>query len=637
MFGLDELGLPPDYLDLPAAGKREARLAVSRSWYDLDKYPDRFCTDPDAFVRWVKLFVEFYLKPAECNSNKFTLTDPTNKYDMVRSLALPPKVDTEPTKVILSATRGFTKTQTIVHQAGLAAVLARPKTEMLISEANLARTTDEMKSIKRQIEENDRIQADFGGSGELYPRQRMASYAWNMTDLEFLSGSKIFGRSCLSSIRGLHPDLIIVDDPEKDKKRSRNPMFRREFFDWYFFVWLPMLRIGKVSTWIGTPNNELSCLKLALSGRSDSEDQRDQRFDDHHKVYIKVIDTDPLTGERFSHFPDYISVQGYDNKLKTMGREGRAAEVDTDPIAGGDLVFNWSDFRHGYMKCVKDEGTSQESFYMLDMKTGETQDWEAWVESLAISGASDIADSLDPNSDPAATVIVGVDSKGIAYILDVWYRICLVDLHVPKMFEMCREWKCSHLGIEKVALQSVVIRGAEQKAKEYRTKGWFSPRIIPVPNHSQSDKKVRRIIGCVGPLVDAERIRMRRWEPLLDEEGETTHTPAKDKHKRMHVDLDMSLRTFTDEGTAGYLDIPDALEMALRVAGSRKGSLLQATTEDIEEQMEKWDRVGIQFDYRLVPQEFWTPGMKDRYAKDDDRSNIEVTPYGYGDDPYDFE
>lgn len=41
--------------------------------------------------------------------------------------------------------------------------------------------------------------------------------AWSKTELEYSNGSKIIGRSFGSSVRGLHCDLVIIDDPVKDQ------------------------------------------------------------------------------------------------------------------------------------------------------------------------------------------------------------------------------------------------------------------------------------------------------------------------------------------------------------------------------------------------------------------------------------
>ncbi len=631
-WSLADLGLPPDYEALQPDEQKAARLVVAHSWYDKENHPDDFCTDEEQFVRWVRLFVEHYLKPAECNKGRYTLPGPLNKYDMVRALAKKPLMDTEPTKVILSATRGFSKTITIFHEATMAAVLGCPGLKVLLSEATRDRTREEMREFRRQIEENEIIHADFGGAGELFPKSKFATEPWNQDNLTFCTGSVVAGRSCLSAIRGLHPDLIIVDDPEKDKKKSRNAQWRREFFDWYFFVWLQMLRRGKVSIWIGTPNNELSCLKLALKGRSEGSDQRDERFDDHHRVYIRVVEKGP-DGKEFSCYPELISLKAYRNKLKTMGREGRSAEIDTDPIAGGDIVWAINEFRHGWMKCVQYEGTPQQRFYMLDLKTGETQPWLEWKRSLAISGANDIADSLDPNSDPAVTVIIGVDSRGVIYLLDVWYRICLTDLHTPKAFELANEWACTHMGWEVAALQRIVLRGAEKEADKCRRKGWNVPIVVPVPNHCQSDKKMSRIRGSLMPLISDESIRFMRFEKTKTADGKV-HRPAACPHKQYHIDMATALETMTDEGTGGYIDLPDALEMAIRVAGQRKGMMMSGSANTSTEQLAAWNRVGVEFDPRLLPESMWTPEMRAMMA---DGLNPDANGHRnflYEDDPY---
>lgn len=620
-----DLGLPEHYLELSPDERREARLAVSRSWYDRDAHPDVVCTDPDAFVCWIRLFVEFYLKPADCNYGFYTMRDPKRKYDIVRALVAPPLVPTEPTKSIVNATRGFTKTVTVIHQAALGIAIARPGTSIVVSEYNVARTKDEIAGLRKQLEDNDNIHSDFGKERIVPGSTR--KYSWNKTELEMPMGSKITGVSCMAAHRGRHPDMGIIDDPEKDKKKSRNPQWRKEYFDWYFSVWMPMFRIGKISAWIGTTTDEVSCIRLAMRGRSENAEIRDERFDDHHKTKIDIIERDPETGELRSNFEDYVSVEGYEAKQKLYGRGVVSTEYDQNPVADGTEVFEFHDFAHSFMKCVKDEGSIGESHYMLDCKTGDTIDWDNFVDGLAVSGACDIADSLDPNSDPAVTVIIGVDHRGTVYVLDVWWSICLVDQHVPHAFRMANVWGCTHLGWEYAGLQAVVGRWAERCGKKAREAGQMAPVHVPVRNYNQYDKKVQRIIGTVTPFMSERTIRFMRFDPVTTKDG-VKHVPAECQHVKFHKDMVRVIHSFTDSGPSGYIDLADALEMALRVASGRRGAKPASTIMSIEEQIEAWNKAGLDIPKGMIPPSAWPQKWKEESRL------VTSTPFGRDYNPY---
>jgi hypothetical protein len=612
-YGLEDYGLPADYNSLDPGAQRAARMSVFSSWYDLSK-ANEVCTDVEQFVKAIRLLVEFYLKPAPCNQSRYYYKDPERKYDMVRAIMSPPIVPTEASKTLVQATRGFTKTETVIHQAALGIALMRPGTGIVVSEFNVDRCRDEIKKLRRQCEQNELIHADFGGRGVMFPKTSHSGYSWSDSELEFMNGSYIKGVSVGAAHRGRHPQVGIIDDPEKDEETSANPEWRRKYFSWLFKVYMGQFTRGNKIIWVGTPVGERACLTIAMRGWNDeSTDDKDVRFDDWHKVRLQVIETDEETGERHSLFPEHVSVEAFDAKVKAMGYAAAMAEIMGDPVVDGKEVFERCPYRHGYMRCVKDPSAEAKEHYFLDLKTGEQMPWKEFLKSLTIVAANDIADSTRADSDPAVSIFIGISENGTVYVLDCWAKKCLVDEHVPMAFALADKWSCQKMGWEQSALQSVVVRWTKRLTREFREQGKTPPIHVAVKNHSRSGEKTLRIIGTLTPLMAREQIRFPHFDPVTLAD-DTRHVPSQHPHRRDLSKVKDVIDTFTDAGPSGYIDYADALEMAVRVAGGARGPGRVITEKTLDDDLSDWEEVGFDFG-PITPPTKWTEKMNEKFVR----------------------
>jgi len=449
-FTFADYGLPDNYGKLTAKARREARIASLTSWFDPDK-PAELVADVGKFVKACRLWRDFYLKASPCNAGKYDMRDPLFKWEMVRQCFQPANLPEEPAKAVVKSSRYATKTVTLIHEVCSMILVCRPNTRIVVSEANKERTQDEVIETRRQIEECVMIHADFGGEGRLF-RVTGKGSRWNDNFFILQNGSQLKGISANAAHRGRHPHLIIVDDPEKDEKKSSNPLWRKQYFDWLFRQMLGMLRRGNVIIWIGTDVGLNSCLGIAMKQHhtvpeDEGFDLRaiDQRFNDWHRAAFDIIGSDD-DGNPISLFPDLLSAQGFEEKCGAIGRDAAMAEIRGDPIRSGELVLRRHEFRHGYMHCEPNKRVCGEHEYMLDLKTGETMAWRPWLDSLEAYQANDIADSLEASACPCACVTTGVDADGNYFVLDIWQKRALVDEHVPTAFQLARRWKAVCMG-----------------------------------------------------------------------------------------------------------------------------------------------------------------------------------------------
>ncbi len=614
-FPLAEVGLPENYPDLSATKQRKARLKVLTSWFDTSR-PQVLCTDTEAYIRAHKLWCDFYMKPADINSHVYFLPDPEHKYDMLRLAMAPPIQPNEPAKAAIHAPRGTCKTITMVRESVSLMAVCRPNTCIVVSEFNSVRTGEEIQAIRQQIVHNERIHHDFGGSGVIYPKSRLYGDKWNESQLDFIHNrSVIRGVSVGSAHRGRHPHYWIIDDPQNEEDSHRSEA-RKDFFRWLFRSGLPMLKAGNRLTWIDTLRSGVSCIAFVLGESSTPQDEDEeqvgleshQNFEDWRKKRFKYI-YETEDGEKKSLWPEDLSVDGWEDKVRSIGFAAAMAEYQGEAVAEGGFAFSRDPICHGYMHCIEHEGRAKQNEYMLDLRSGVRQEWTAFVESLAVFAAVDIADSVAITSDPAACVFIGIDPGGVVYVLDAWIRRVMAHVLVEKVFILSDIWGCQRIGWEKAALQTVVFRMAQRLQRARRESGGSSPNQEGLENIKSNQKKERRIIGTLTPVLGHHEIRFLHLREFTDTKG-IVHRPIKCVHRQHHLELMNQIDQFTDEGASGHDDAIDALEMVLRMAGKKRGRLVEEAGDPNDREFVKWSEAGYEIPRNCIPPLMMTEKME---------------------------
>jgi len=597
-------GLPPDYQSLNSDARYEARAAVLRGWYDPEK-PNIFCTDQEMMLQALYLWVEWYMKPAKCNKGTYFHRDPKHKYEMVRFCVAPPLVDTEPAKNVFHAPRGSTKTQTMIQQFALMAVVCRPYTELLISELNAPRTSEEMKKIRQQVQDNELIASDFGGEGQLFKPNARDGNSWNDRQLDFIHqpNCRLMGYSVKSAQRGRHPIGGFIDDPE-NKETIRNPELRREYFEWLFGTYLPMVQRGGFCSWFGTVADPNSCLSIALEGMDAqlSEDgemeTRETRMQDWRKKRFELVFQND-DGDLESLFPDYITVEAFEEKKRTLGLARAMAEFQGIGMRSSDLAFDRDMFRHGWMKC-RDKGGVP---YMLDMKTGSTKSWDGFLDGLYIVGACDLSNSEASWSDYGAVIILGIDELRTHYVLDVFLQKIHADRLVRKAFAMAGDYGAGRLSFDSASMQNYIVQDAQRYARLIDSQGKRPPTVIPFKGNRGTESKNDRILGLLRPLFRNDRIRIPHYDTVTTPDGKE-HVPYSNTGAKYVSILKDQIDLYTDEGPGSHDDGPDALTMAIRIAGNRRGIMVEKDDPN-EVEYEAWKDVGVDINWAAVPPEAW--------------------------------
>ena len=588
---LFDAGLPEDYPSLNPRSQRQARLHSLTSWFDPDR-PHVFCTDQLAFVRSTYLWCEYYMKSALVNKGVYYFDDPTCKYQMVHNAVTPAKEKGRPSKVVMSATRRLCKTQTFVIEIPTMVCCVRPFSTILISEFNDTRTMEEVTKIKTQVQDNEKIEEDFGGRGSLYKRD---GKKWTEHHLIFthLPGVEILAHSIGSAQRGRGPILGIWDDPETDKMTFNRDQ-RRDLFHNWFNVFVKMFHWGGFAWWIGTPIHRGSCLQQAQRGESEDEKEQisshDSRFNGHHKFKYPILYKDKKD-KWVSVQPERWAVETVMDELKT-NRSSTMAELLCDPVSPGSKAFTYDPIRHGFMRTDDD--------LFVDLLTGETKPWREFMASLKVFGAADLADGESADACLGAIVIIGIDPFGIIFVLDVFAKQCRAEFLIEQSCIIGEQWGASHMFWEKAALLVVVNRNIERYADELRRHGKIPPQPIQIENAGQS--KIARILS-LRPLFTDKEIRYLQFESVEMPDG-VVYTPAENSHRYYYQELVDETLDYTDEGISGPDDPFDALELVIRGSWGERGEIHKRTPQDDNiEQAIKFREAGFVFDERLLPPE----------------------------------
>jgi len=627
---LRSCGLPDDYMDLGPRPQRAARMVSLRAWYDPD--PSRshiLCNDVEAFVRAMRLYVEFYRKPCDHLAGVYHFKDPDYKYDIVRAIMSPPKVANLPSKTVITAARGTTKTITMREMIELICLSRTVRTQCLLSEVNAIRTGEEMRNIRSHIENNSQIHSDFGGEGVLWPTGRITGERWNDNVLEFRSRKcSVLGVSTGSKQRGRHPTFGAIDDPD-DGEVSRNREWRRQFFSWLVRTYIPMFGPGGQIAIIQTVTHAF-CPILVIMGKKTSVQeeeyefdglesaQRDTRFDDWHKHNFELFTTGD-DGNLVSHFPDKHPPEDFERLVGTLGAQAAMAEYQGKIVPEGFASWKRDQFQHGYMHTRDGE--------FVDLHTGKRQAWSSWLATLRIVAGVDLSDSLSADADQSAIIIIGIDNEGAVYVLDVWLRRVRAETAVRESFRLCEEWKVRLMGLEQVAMQSIMVRYAYRIAAEMRERGVEAPAVRGI-RRSTRDKN-RRIIAGISPLMYERKIRFLSFASYADENGvalEAEHN----KHHGYWVELLEQVDTMTDLGPSGHDDGVDGLDMALYIAGRLQPVEVAPDDEENDVQLEKWRELGMSWTPLDVPRECWTQKMID-----EEKEKLNAVVAGEMVDPYD--
>lgn len=286
-------------------------------------------------------------------------------------------------------------------------VLANKKRYVLLIGASANSAKENLSNIKIELEENERIFADFGN---------MQGATWKDDRIELTNGTCLQSKGSGASMRGTRfrqyrPDLIVLDDVLKDDEINSRTM-RDKIYRWLKRV---VFNLGKTSfiIWVNTifhnddPISRL-CAELALGNLP--------RWIAVRLSCLKE-DGEPLWSE-------YWNKEDFAEKKKTLGFSAFSTEYMNEPLSDEERI-------------IKREWIDDHRYTVHELPSGNKLRYVLGVDPA--TGAHD----------RTAEVPLAVDkTTGVMYVLSPWAKTCsetetvehLITLHTIYRFE-CIGWE----------------------------------------------------------------------------------------------------------------------------------------------------------------------------------------------------
>lgn len=575
------------------ADRKNNRLELMRGWYDPGK-PNVLMRAPDLFLAALAFYVDFYVKAAACCQHQYPLPDCRHKILMQTMFTRP--------RSALVSPRSSGKTFAMVYELCQFIAVTRPNTGILLGSETKDLTKEKIKEIRRRTETNEKIAHDFG---IVWSLERSTSRDWSNVCLDFLNGSQIKGSSIDQATRGRHPLVGLIDDPEG--KRARNANWRKQFMNWLFQDYLNQFDDkGTHVMWIGTILDVDSCLYRAVHN-----DDPEKRFIAWERQILSMVHTDPQTGQRVSCWPEKLTVEEFERKIKgsddedgsitPIGLAGVMAEFQGTPVPRGDRMFLRDERRNGYVLYHDDDGKRR----MYDPATGKSRDYDEFFEECFRYGAMDAANSLKKRADENFIVVGFYDADGVLWFMDAWAERCFFQKAVQEALRRSHQHRLGKFLFEEALLDDIAMREALHFRKERLENGFHVPLFQSMPTGGVS-KPLR--IERMQPLWDAGRIKL----PLFREiDG---YQPIDHPSREAMDKLIQQFDTQTIEEDANRRDDGcDAAEKIHRAAARRPPKLSRKTKGQAI--LESWEAKGIEVDPMMAPESNWTPRMRKKFQE----------------------
>ncbi|AZR74811.1 hypothetical protein BBF96_03455 [Anoxybacter fermentans] len=348
-----------------------------------------------------------------------------------------------------------------------------------------------LRSMKDEFEENELILQDFGN---------LRGKKWTENEIQLSNGCRIESKGWEGSIRGKknkadRPDLIIVDDIEKDDSKTSETI-RKKMEDFFFTALTPAGSAVTDIIVIGTILHSDSLLKKVLDN---------PRYDSKiFKAIISWADRQDLWDKWKSIYTD-IGVEGGVEEAHRRAREFYEQNKE-EMLKGTEVLWKGKDGYGDYYALMEELMELGETRFAQE-KQNEPIDPSKNIfygklefythlppseEFTQIVGAVDPSLGKKKTSDFSAIVWLGKHKSGYIYVLeaDIQRRHpnkIIQDLFASynRMVNTYGQKKIKWIAIEAVAFQEFF----KDKVKEEGAKQGIYPPIKPLYPHS--DKALR--------------------------------------------------------------------------------------------------------------------------------------------------
>lgn len=298
---------------------------------------------------------------------------------------------------------------------------------------------------------------------KVFPEVRLRDSSASILSMETTPGGVLKAAGRGSSITGRGGDLIIIDDPIKDRKEADSPTIRNALWTWFTQV---------VRTRLMTETGAIVLIQTRwhaddLVGRLTDPDN--DYYDPNEAAKWEVVDLPALAEEQDDAlgrkpgealWPTRFSAKHLQSE-RTLDPRGFSALYQGRPALGSEAFFTAD-----------------------DIKTYDsTRDVP---ELLRYYIASDHAISEKQNRDKTCIIVGGVDKDGVLWIKDVYWKQIPSHTQVETMLWYIRQYKPMFWWTEKTHINMVL--GPFLRKRMTETQTYATIMEIPV---SRQDKQAR--------------------------------------------------------------------------------------------------------------------------------------------------
>ncbi len=431
-------------------------------------------------------------------------------------------------RLAIAAPRGAAKSTLMSLIFPIHATLYGRERYIIILSATLKQARQRLRNIKAEFDANPSLL-------EFYAEELGQRGSWTQKGLTLNNvQSDIF--SAGTEIRGIsfgswRPTLVILDDIE-DSRAVRSVDRREELLDWYNEV---IENIGDSYTTIEIVGTLLhpDSLLASLLGRADYESQiyksieqfacREDLWDQWKLIFTNLSDeereqsarvffqkhrSEMMRGTRvlWNAREDYYDLM---RQTVTLGRKAFFKEKQNEPTVGLDAFFDigkvvqfqWTD---AGLEVLPGKGSKLLSGVLADGKDKQRISSglvSVALDELRVFGFLDSATGRGASrkvGDYAAIATVGVDGRGMMYLLDMWLRRVAPTAQISAIFDLHQKWNYAQFGVETNCFQELLLMPIEQERQRRREAGELWQLAIVEKHHSRN-KQMR--IASLEPLI----------------------------------------------------------------------------------------------------------------------------------------
>ncbi|BAL84676.1 putative phage protein (plasmid) [Selenomonas ruminantium subsp. lactilytica TAM6421] len=403
---------------------------------------------------------------------------------------------------VRAAPRGHGKSQVISYLLIIWCICYKYKQNILLVSDTLDQAKSFISAIKTELEENERIKADFG---DLSSEEK-----WAQDKIITSNKVQVYGRGAGQKLRGnkygsIRPELVIIDDLENDEAVETEAQ-RRKLFNWFMKALLP---VGTPTTdyiFIGTVLHYEALLQKLLTEPTFSMWDRKR-----YQAVTKFSDS-PLWDEWETIMLDENNDNAGEDAYKFY-KKNRAEMLEGVeslwPASGADYYENMMELR------VSDPSSFASEYQNEPIDPSQAEFLPEWFDYYyELPEIVEVYGACDPSlgkakSDRAAIIWAGKDKQGYLYILDVLMGRYKPDRIIDLIIAGSMKYQ-SHL-------KSVVIETVQFQAMfkdEVAKRGLNAGIQIPITEFNDKTPKEVRLRGLI-PRIKNKYIKFRKDQTVL--------------------------------------------------------------------------------------------------------------------------